>query len=113
MGDSTAVPTGFQSGTALQTARLRDFQSLHYLRCGRTDGEFWAWSSNRAVSDDLARTLEQYESRGRLPFYEEESFDAQSWLAVLAGLERLPEMIDPASGIPPIGHEGAYRHSAS
>ena len=87
----------FNRRTALQTARLRDFQSLHYLRCGRTDGEFWAWASNRIVSDDLARTLDQYESRGRLPFYEEESFDAQSWLAVLAGLERLPEMIDPAS----------------
>lgn len=83
--------------TAQQTARLRDFQSLHYLRCGRSDGEFWAWASNRTVSDDLARTLDQYESRGRLPFYEEESFDAQSWLAVFGGLERLPEMIDPAS----------------
>ena len=87
----------FNRRTALQTARLRDFQSLHYLRSGRSDGEFWAWASNRIVPDDVARTLDQYERRGRLPFYEEESFDAQSWLAVLAGLERLPEMIDPAS----------------
>ncbi|HET9426804.1 MAG TPA: tryptophan 7-halogenase [Allosphingosinicella sp.] len=83
--------------TAQETARVRDFQALHYLRSGRREGEFWNSASNRSVSDSLSHSLDQYETRGRLPFYEEESFEPESWLAVLGGLSVLPHRTDPAS----------------
>jgi tryptophan halogenase len=62
------------------------------------------------VPDSLAHTLDQFETRGRLPFYEEETFEPQSWLAVLAGLELLPRAIDPVSArmeLEPVAHSMA------
>lgn len=88
--------------TDQQTARVRDFLALHYLRSPRRDGPLWQAMVGRALPDSLAHTLDQYETRGRLPFYEEESFDNHSWLAVLGGLGVLPRAIDPvAAGIDP------------
>ena len=49
------------------------------------------------MPESLAHSLEQYEARGRLPFYEEEAFEPASWLAILSGLGILPAAIDPVS----------------
>ncbi len=81
--------------TEQETLRVRDFLALHYLRSGRTKGEFWQGLPGRKLPDSLAHTLEQFQARGRLPFYEEESFEKQSWLAVLLGMGVLPRHIDP------------------
>ena len=83
--------------TALETDRVRDFQALHYLRSGRTEGEFWKRASAQEAPASLAHTLEQFEARGRLPFHDEESFEAQSWLAVLFGMGVMPRRIDPSA----------------
>ena len=86
--------------TAEETARIRDFLALHYLRSGRRDSPFWEAMAGRRLPDSLARTLEQFERRGRLPFFEEESFNRQSWLAALLGLGVLPLAADPlAAGV--------------
>jgi len=84
--------------TAQETARVRDFLALHYLRSGRGDTPFWAAIADREPPDSLARTLEQFERRGRLPFFEEESFDSQSWLGALFGLGVTPQAWDPIAG---------------
>ena len=81
--------------TSAETTRVRDFLALHYLASPRRRGPFWESMPGRAVPESLAHTLEQFEARARLPFYEEESFDKQSWLAVLFGLGVLPRNIDP------------------
>jgi hypothetical protein len=47
------------------------------------------------VPESLARTLAQFERRGRLPFFEEETLDRESWLAILLGLGMLPRALDP------------------
>jgi len=90
-----------------QAVRVRDFLALHYLRSGRNRGGFWQGLDKRAVPESLARTLDQFEARGRLPFFEEETFDRDSWLAVLFGLGIRPrawqpttERIDPARSDP-------------
>jgi tryptophan halogenase len=72
--------------TEQETVRVRDFLALHYLRSGRREGALWQALAGRAPPDSLAHTLEQFEARGRLPFYEEESFEKESWQAVLLGL---------------------------
>ncbi|HEY0413917.1 MAG TPA: tryptophan 7-halogenase [Allosphingosinicella sp.] len=88
--------------TGQETQRVRDFLALHYLRSGRGEGAFWTALAGRAPPESLAHTLEQFEARGRLPFYEEESFDKQAWLAALLGLGVLPREIGPAAaGVPP------------
>ncbi|MBV9748282.1 MAG: tryptophan 7-halogenase, partial [Acetobacteraceae bacterium] len=43
----------------------------------------------------LAHTLALFAERGRLPFYEEETFTRDSWAAVLLGQGFLPRRIDP------------------
>lgn len=83
--------------TAQETTRIRDFLALHYLRSGRGEGTFWEGLRRRPLPDSLALTVEQFEARGRLPFFEEESFDKDSWLAVLLGLGVVPRRIDPAA----------------
>ena len=83
--------------TAQETDRVRDFLALHYLRSGRSEGEFWQAAACGAVPDSLDRTLEQFERRGRLPFYEEETYDRHSWSAVLLGMGVLPRGTDAAA----------------
>lgn len=80
-----------------ETSRVRDFLALHYLRSGRSEGDFWTDLAERTPPDSLARTLEQFEARGRLPFYEEETFDKTSWLAALFGLGVRPRQVNPAA----------------
>ncbi len=81
--------------TKQETRRVRDFLALHYLRSGRSKGELWQALAARSLPNSLAHSVEQFEARGRLPFYEEESFDKQSWLAVLIGIGLLPRQVDP------------------
>jgi tryptophan halogenase len=84
-----------QSGE--EALRMRDFAVLHYFRSGRTEGELWRAMAGRRPPDSLAHTLDQFEERGRLPFYEEETFDKHGWLAALLGMGVLPRAIDPAA----------------
>jgi tryptophan halogenase len=83
--------------TRLDADRVRDFIAVHYLASRRTDGTFWKHMPRRAKPASLAHTLEQFEGRGRLPTYEEESFSTDSWLAVLFGLGVQPRRIDPTA----------------
>jgi tryptophan halogenase len=76
--------------TKQETTRVRDFLALHYLRSGRREGALWQALAGRAPPDSLAHSLEQFDARGRLPFYEEESFAAESWHAVLLGMGVVP-----------------------
>ncbi|MBA3669266.1 MAG: FAD-dependent oxidoreductase [Sphingomonas sp.] len=78
------------------TRRVRDFLSVHYLRSGRSDGT-WRDFAAAAPADSLARTFDQYEYRGRLPFHEDESVSRDSWTAVLLGLGVMPSELDPAA----------------
>lgn len=70
--------------TAQETERARDFVALLYL----TD---WIAPPPRS----LARTLQQWRARGRLPFFEEEMFDQSSWVEALIGMGILPDAVAP------------------
>jgi tryptophan 7-halogenase len=73
--------------TGAEADRVRDFLVLHYAT-GRGQ-------SRAAVPPSLGHTLQQFRERGRLPFYEEETFSRDSWLAVLLGQSVIPARIDP------------------
>jgi tryptophan halogenase len=100
----------FNRRSGQETLRVRDFLALHYFRSGRREGDFWTELAERAPPDSLAHTLEQFEARGRLPFYEEETFDKASWLAALFGLGVRPRHLNPAgAGFDPEQAAGAMQ----
>lgn len=68
-----------------EARRMRDFQAAHYLRAG----------VSIEVPESLARTLQQFETRGRLPGYDEDSLPNEIWLSALLGLGVLPRDIQP------------------
>lgn len=67
--------------TAHEVERARDFVAFHY--------------SPVSPPASLQRTLTQWRSRGRLPFFEGELFSASSWTQSLIGLGELPLGIAP------------------
>lgn len=76
--------------------RVRDFICMHYLTARRSE-PFWKAASSVEPPPSLAHTLSLFAERGRLPYYEEETFARDSWLAVLLGQGFLPHRIDPLS----------------
>uniref|UniRef100_UPI003B3B6D13 tryptophan 7-halogenase n=1 Tax=Sphingomonas sp. TaxID=28214 RepID=UPI003B3B6D13 len=75
-----------------EVMRIRDFTLCHYATARRA-GAFW--HVPEPVPDSLARTLALFAERGRLPFFEEETFARDDWLAILLGQGVLPRRIDP------------------
>jgi tryptophan halogenase len=47
----------------------------------------------------LEHTLSLFKERGRLPYYQEETFSRDSWLTVLLGQGIRPRRIDPLADI--------------
>lgn len=87
--------------TLAEARRVRDFALLHYVTARRA-GPFWDDVTSVAPPESLAHTLRLFRERGRLPYHEEETFDRDSWLAVLFGQGVLPRQTDPlADAIPP------------
>lgn len=92
-----ALLSEFNRQTRIEAERVRDFIAVHYLASTRTEGEFWAAMPRREKPASLRHTLEQFLGRARLPKSEEETFDEESWLAVLFGLGLMPDRIDPTA----------------
>jgi len=84
----------FNRQCAAETARVRDFLALHYRTSNRTE-PFWVELRQAPPPDSLAHTLRLFAERGRLPFYEDETFSRDSWLAVLLGQGVIPAYVDP------------------
>ncbi|WP_066718991.1 tryptophan halogenase family protein [Sphingomonas pituitosa] len=84
----------FNRQALAEARRVRDFVLLHYVT-SRRDGPFWQDVASVAPPESLAHTLRLFRERGRLPYHEEETFDRNSWLAVLFGQGVLPRQTDP------------------
>lgn len=75
-----------------EVVRVRDFVLCHYATAQRAEP---FWRDLPALPDSLARTLAAFRERGRLPFFEEETFSRDDWLTVLIGQGAMPRRIDP------------------
>lgn len=95
-----AVPTAhevaaYNDGTLRQFARVRDFIILHYCLSARRDSALWRAMATMELPDTLAYKIHAWRQGGILHQYEDESFDATSWLAIHAGMGHWPERTDP------------------
>ena len=84
----------FNRQTLAEAERVRDFLALHYRTTGRRE-PIWRAVAAAEPPASLAHTLRQFGERGRLPFYEEETFARDGWAAVLIGQGVRPRRIDP------------------
>ena len=100
--DCAAVELGeYNRQSNAEADRIRDFVCAHYVTA-RRDEPFWAEASRIEPPESLAHTLLLFAERGRLPYYEEETFSRDSWLAVLLGQGFTPRRTDPLADIVPI-----------
>lgn len=96
--------------SAAEAMRIRDFLVLHYAVARRHSHAFWREAGARDLPPSLAHTLTQFRERGRLPFYEDETFAKDSWLAVLFGQGEMPRRTDPLiDAVPPAESERALK----
>lgn len=84
----------FNRQTLAEAERVRDFLAAHYRTAQRPE-PMWQAVRQATPPPSLAHTLTQFAERGRLPFYEEETFTRHSWAAVLLGQGFLPRRVDP------------------
>ena len=85
----------FNRQSAAEAERVRDFLILHYVTAKRPKQEFWRAAAAVEPPASLTHTLELFRERGTLPFFEEETFARDSWLAVLIGQGVRPRRTDP------------------
>ena len=79
--------------------RIRDFLCLHYITGPAALGPFWRDAASVEPPATLAHTLAMFHERGRLPFYEEETFDRDSWFTILLCQGVRPRRTDPLADL--------------
>lgn len=85
----------YNTGMVRQFARIRDFIILHYCLTARRDSALWRDMATMELPETLAFKLHVWRQTGMLHMYDEEGFDATSWLAIHAGMGNWPEHVDP------------------
>lgn len=81
--------------------RVRDFVCLHYIAGPTSRSEFWRDAGAVEPPPSLAHTMALFRERGRLPFYEEETFARDSWLTLLLCQGVRPRRVDPLADLVP------------
>jgi len=74
---------------------LRDFQAAHYKLNRRFDEPLWDRCRDTAVPETLQRKLDVFTARGRVPLYDDEAFQAESWESTFIGHGLMPQGYDP------------------
>jgi tryptophan halogenase len=74
---------------------LRDFQAAHYLLNRRFDDAFWDRARGAIMPPGLKRKVDVFSARAAVPLNDDETFEEQSWAALLVGCGVRPEGYDP------------------
>jgi len=74
---------------------LRDFQLAHYKLNRRFDMPFWDACRHAPVPETLQRKLDVFAARGRVPLYDDETFQEQDWESLFLGHGLMPQSYDP------------------
>lgn len=92
---SPLVRDEYNSITANEWERVRDFLILHYHLTRRTDSDLWKHCASYAVPDTVQHRIAHFRAFGRMVAYGYELFQNPSWLAVHIGQGNRPERWDP------------------
>ena len=79
-GDMEGVRSEYNRQTALHLDHARDFAIMHYKLNGRPGEPFWDACRAMSIPEEAAYKLRLYQSRGRIPLYDEEPLEDTSWL---------------------------------
>jgi tryptophan halogenase len=88
----------FNDECAAEADRVRDFLCLHYI-CADRPEPFWRAAKSIQPPPSLEHSLSLFRERGRLPYYQEETFTRDSWLTVLLGQGVRPSRLDPLTDL--------------
>ena len=102
-----AAVAAFNTGMLRQFERVRDFIILHYCLTARRDSQLWRDMASMELPETLAFKVHAWRQAGALHQYDEEGFDATSWLAIHAGMGHWPQRADPS--LRDIPHDDALR----
>jgi tryptophan halogenase len=75
-------------------SNLRDFQAAHYKLNRRFDAPLWDGCRDGAP-ETLQRKLDVFAARGRVPLYDDETFQEQEWESLFIGHGLMPQSYDP------------------
>lgn len=97
--DSRHMPerTEYNRLMGMMTLRARDFQLTHYA-LSRRQSPFWQ-KARMDMPRELYERLEAFSVAGQVPLFDEDSFDTDSWNAVLLGHGLAPEAYDPSADL--------------
>lgn len=80
---------------------LRDFQLGHYKLNRRFDEPLWDRCRDAEVPPTLQRKLDLFAARGRVPLYDDETFQEPGWEQLFIGHGLMPQSYDPrVDGMP-------------
>lgn len=89
--------------------RIRDFQAATYL-LAPWQGSFWDGARRSPPSIELAHLVATFQARAEIPPMEDETFQHDSWRAMLVGLGVVPETWSPAiDRVPPDRMKAEFR----
>jgi len=74
---------------------LRDLQMTHFKLNRRFDEPLWDRCRDMAVANTLRRKLDVFSARGRVPLYDDETFQEHGWESLFIGHGLIPQSYDP------------------
>lgn len=89
-GFSEQVVRYYNRKMAQAYEEVRDFIILHYVLTEREDTEFWRANRRTVLPDSLAETMALFDETGIVDWDNPQLFGETSFLAIVAGLGRLP-----------------------
>jgi tryptophan 7-halogenase len=78
--------------------RARDFQLVRYHLSRRVQ-PFWQRARAHAMPAELRERIEAFTVAGQVPLFDEDTFEIDSWNAILIGHGLSPEAYDPAADL--------------